>query len=265
MALLPGYTRYDYKLATLKRRSASPKPSSSLWKKRTLIFSTMKKVTPYDPSILRRENVLRFFGKIIEASHAVYGETLPSFMQSFVNAYTSWQETAADREIRQAILCADEAADNAWKGLHLYLRALAYHPQKSKVTASRVLFAVLEDDPDPTDLPYDEEYAILGRELEAFHSIPVSTRKRACAEIWIDQLQNAYDTFMTAYHKGLENHTSDALNVIKSCRHALNRAWNNLSEQINVLYHLHHDSQIDQLIDQYNTIINEFMDIDPHS
>lgn len=95
----------------------------------------------------------------------------------------------------EAILEADKKADCAWSAINTLLNLNVNHYDAAVCEAARTVLDVFDNIPNPTRLPYAEEYARLESLLTQLSAIPAETLKTAMVDGWIDELRRRVDAF----------------------------------------------------------------------
>ena len=150
---------------------------------------------------------------------------------------------------------ADAAVDSAVLGLRAHLQALLVYPRDDIREAARTIWNAVEPYGSPVRLPYNEEYAIVGRMLDTLEAIDTGMQSLTLVDAWITSLRKHYDAFM-ALRKDFHNERAEQpVGRIKATRQTLSDAWKTLVSYINGLAMIHPNAELNALIDVLNTII----------
>ena len=155
---------------------------------------------------------------------------------------------------------ADEAADKAWIAIKKQLEVNCEHYEPSIRQAALEVQKVFSEIPDPTRLPYQEEYAQLEKLLERLSSLPTETLKMAMVDGWKSELRRRYTAFIELEEEISERKSSISIGAVKTSRLELYEAYRVLIQQIRALailnpddLHLSLASRIDDLIREHQT------------
>ena len=205
----------------------------------------------------RNEEVLGFCqeiaARIADVSDVAESDAGKAFCEQILS-YSG--ELDVLREVNyKHIIDADAAVDSAILALRAHLQALLVYPRDDIREAARTIWNAIEPYGSPVRLPYNEEYAVVGRMLDTLEAIDMGLQSKTLVDAWIASLRKHYDAFM-ALRKDFHNERAEQpVGRIKATRQTLSDAWKTLVNYINGLAMIHPSAELNTLIDVLNTII----------
>ena len=205
----------------------------------------------------RNEEVLGFCqeiaARIADVSDVAESDAGKAFCEQILS-YSG--ELDVLREINYKLIDeADAAVDSAILALRAHLQALLVYPRDDIRESARTIWNAIEPYGSPVRLPYNEEYAVVGRMLDTLEAIDMGLQSRTLVDAWIASLRKHYDAFM-ALRKDFHNERAEQpVGRIKATRQTLSDAWKTLVNYINGLAMIHPSAELNALIDVLNTII----------
>ena len=79
----------------------------------------------------------------------------------------------------------------------MHLQALLGYPDDDTREAARQIWNAIDQYGSPTQLNFQEEYAIVARMLETLEAIEPTITAKATVAAWLPALRNRYDAFMS--------------------------------------------------------------------
>ena len=221
---------------------------------RMVVMGTLKSISITN---LRNEEVLGFCQEISNRIADVKEVSESDAGKAFCEQILSYSgELDVLREVNyKHISDADAAVDSTILGLRAHLQALLVYPRDDIREAARTIWNAIEPYGSPVRLPYNEEYAIVGRMIDTLEAIDTHLQSLTLVDAWITSLRKHYDAFM-ALRKDFHNERADQpVGRIKATRQTLSDAWKTLINYINGLAMIHPSAELNTLIDVLNTII----------
>ena len=149
---------------------------------------------------------------------------------------------------------ADEATDKAWIALGKQLEVNCEHYEPSIRQAALEVRKVFDEIPDPTRLPYHEEYAQLEHLLERLSTIPAETLKMAMVDGWKSELRRRYTAFIELEEDISERKSNISIGAVKTSRLELYEAYRVFIQQIHALAILTPDDLHLSLVDKLHAL-----------
>ena len=158
----------------------------------------MSKVTAFTLSTLRNEEILGMSLEIAEKLKNVKSVADSAQGKAFLDAIPAYA-SALDLEktlTYKDLVQADAAVDQAITGLRMHLQALLGYPDDDTREAARQIWNAIDQYGSPTQLNFQEEYAIVARMLETLEAIDRAIPVKATVAAWLPALRTRYDAFM---------------------------------------------------------------------
>lgn len=156
----------------------------------------------------------------------------------------------------EAILEADKKADGAWSAINTLLNLNVNHYDAAVCEAARTVLDVFDNIPNPTRLPYAEEYARLESLLTQLSAIPVETLKTAMVDGWIDELRRRVDVFNELRKTKTQIRSEIETGASKKARQALTDAYRDLVDTLNAMQLLSKSDAFDLIAQHLNELID---------
>ena len=218
----------------------------------------MSKINAFSLSTLRNEELLGMSLEISEKVRLVKCVTESAQGKAFLDAISGYS-AALDLEKELSyrdLIQADAAVDQAVTGLRTHLQALLVYPDDDTHEAARQIWNAIDQYGSPTQLNYQEEYAIVARMLETLEAIEPEVFACATVAAWIPALRTRYDAFMSMMRAYDAERAAIAPGTIKTARQALVAAWKPLCERIHGLAIVSPSDELESLIAEMNARIN---------
>lgn len=217
----------------------------------------MGAVKPITIANLRNEELLGFCQEIanrIADVKAIAESDAGKALSEQILSYSG--ELDVLREVNYKHICdADAAVDATVIGLRAHLQALLVYPRDDIREAARTIWNAIEPYGSPVRLPYNEEYAIVGRMLDTLEAVDPGLLSQTLMDAWVIALREHYDAFM-ALRKDFHNERAELpVGRIKATRQTLSDAWKTLVNYINGLAMVQPTAELNALIDVLNAII----------
>lgn len=156
----------------------------------------------------------------------------------------------------EAILEADKKADGAWSSINTLLNLNVNHFDETVCEAARSVLDVFDNIPNPTRLPYAEEYARLESLLTQLSAIPAETLKIAMVDGWIDELRRRVDAFNELRKTKTQTRSEVETGASKKARQALTDAYRDLIDTLNAMQLLSKSEAFDLIAQHLNELID---------
>lgn len=172
-------------------------------------------------------------------------------LKAFKNILASSVET-----FNEAILEADKKADGAWSAINTLLNLNVNHYDAAVSEAAHTVLDVFDNIPNPTRLPYAEEYARLESLLTQLSAIPVETLKTAMVDGWIDELRRRLDAFNELRMTKTQSRSEVETGASKKTRQALTDAYRDLVDTLNAMQIISKSDAYDLIAQHLNELID---------
>lgn len=156
----------------------------------------------------------------------------------------------------EAILEADKKADGAWVAINTLLNLNVNHYDGAVCEAARTVLDVFDNIPNPTRLPYAEEYARLASLLTQLSAIPEETLKTAMVDGWIDELHRRVDAFNELRKTKTQTRSEIETGASKKARQALIDAYRDLVDTLNAMQLISKSDAFERIAQYINELID---------
>lgn len=217
----------------------------------------MGKINAFTLTTLRNEEIL---GMSLEIADKIKGvPTVANSAQgkAFLDAIPAYA-AALDMEkvlTYKDLVQADTAVDQAVSGLRTHLQALLVYPDDDTREAARQLWNAIDQYGNPTQLNFQEEYAIVARMLETIEAFDPAIAATATVSAWLPALRTRYDAFMAMIKSYDTERAAVVPGTVKNARQALAATWKPLCDLINGLAIVSPCDAIENLIAEMNARI----------
>ena len=156
----------------------------------------------------------------------------------------------------EAILEADKKADGAWSAINTLLNLNVNHYDDAVCEAARTVLDVFDNIPNPTRLPYAEEYARLESLLTQLSAIPAETLKIAMVDGWIDELRRRVDAFNELRKTKTQARAEIETGASKKARQVLTDAYRDLVDTLNAMQIIAKSENFERIAQHLNELID---------
>ena len=156
----------------------------------------------------------------------------------------------------EAILEADKKADGAWSAINTLLNLNVNHYDEIVCEAARTVLDVFDNIPNPTRLPYAEEYARLESLLTQLSAIPAETLKNAMVDGWLNELHRRVDAFNELRKTKTQTRSEIETGASKKSRQALADAYRDLVDTLNAMQIISKSEAFDIIAQHLNELID---------
>ena len=217
----------------------------------------MGKVNAFTLTTLRNEEILGMSLEIADKVKGVVAVADSVQGKAFLDAIPAYA-AALDMEkvlTYKDLVQADTAVDQAVSGLRAHLQALLVYPDDDTREAARQLWNAIDQYGNPTQLNFQEEYAIVARMLETLEAFDSAVAVTATISAWLPALRTRYDAFMAMMKSYDAERAAVAPGTVKTARQALVSAWKPLCDLINGLAIVSPSDALENLIAEMNARI----------
>ena len=217
----------------------------------------MGKVATFRLSTLRNEEILGMCIEIAEklkTAKSIADSTHGKAILDAIPAYAS----ALDMEkalTYKDLVNADAAVDQAITGLRMHLQALLGYPDDDTREAAREIWNAIDQYGSPTQLNFQEEYAIVARMLDTLEALDPAILAKATVAAWLPTLRTRYDAFMSLMKSYDAERAAVQPGTVKNARLALLGTWKPLCDLINGLAIVTPSDELETLIAEMNARI----------
>lgn len=217
----------------------------------------MKLIKIVDLARLKRPQVEAFFSEVEALIKGIYGAETCREAVPFLEASQAYELTLKGCSLDEAaqLQALDDAADEAWGALNDQMKASLRHPNMDKRAAAAAVYMVFAEFSDPTRLNYDEEYEVIRAQLDDLRKLPKKTLELALIDEHVDALQRCYDQFIEILKFAQDG--SKRPSLCKKTRAAVQDAYGQFVETINVMARINNDEKYTRIIDGINGIIEK--------
>ncbi|MBO4351552.1 MAG: hypothetical protein J6A01_11495 [Proteobacteria bacterium] len=171
--------------------------------------------------------------------------------KSFLNAVEKF-DNAWDRTKDDELIALDAAADMAWVDFNAFLIGVVNYPDSNVSGAAAEIKDAFDEFEDPTELPYEQEYAILADLIAKLDAISDAIRKESLCQPFIDQLKQRCDAFNKLFRERQLAGTEGDFIRAKEARAEVNREYSQFMEKI-------YRSSNDKVYGDFTTSLNDLI------
>lgn len=218
----------------------------------------MKKIKSFSLVSFTNHALVSFCAEVeshVKASLPVENAALCDDFSASLNAFKDILASSVET-FNEAILEADKKADGAWSAISTLLNLNVNHYDKTVCEAARTVLDVFDNIPNPTRLPYAEEYARLESLLTQLSAIPAETLKIAMVDGWIDELRRRVDAFNELRKTKTQARSEIETGASKKARQALTDAYRDLVDTLNAMQLLSKSEGFDLIAQHLNELID---------
>lgn len=207
---------------------------------------------------LNHDELDTVFGRIINFMETYFEKKADEIGADFIEAAKTFHIAVRRSLISPDGLLeeADAAADKAWYLLYWQFKISLDHPTENIREAAKVVFETFSKIPNPTQLPYEEEYQEIKNLLDQLEALPTVLLDQALVTYWVHYLRTCYNNFISASETVESMRVIEAAGSIKQCRVKACDAYQDFIQRIKALNELHPDANLTAFIDQHNSIVD---------
>ena len=218
----------------------------------------MKKIKSFSLVSFTNHALVSFCAEVeshVKASLPVENAALCDDLSASLNAFKDILASSVET-FNEAILEADKKADGAWSAINTLLNLNVNHYDAAVCEAARTVLDVFDNIPNPTRLPYAEEYARLESLLTQLSAIPAETLKTAMVDGWLDELRRRVDAFNELRKTKTQARSEVETGASKKARQALIDAYRDLIDTLNAMQILSKSDAYDFIAQHLNELID---------
>lgn len=216
----------------------------------------MAKIQRVHLDTLRNDELLAFLHQVERLIHESFGQDNLDLATGFLAKLKKFDISLNNIEGVSAedLRVADEAADNVWKGIFYELMAGMKSTNEVRRNAAVEVNQVFSMIPNPTDLPYAEEYAQINKLLKLLDELPEKLVRDARVDDWIPDMHRSYDVFMAVNQAHLESLDIDNYDAIKNARTEAMAAYRTMVIGLEVIAPMRKNPQYSQFLSNLNEL-----------
>ncbi len=228
----------------------------------------MKKIQNIALSKHNHVYMLKLSQKVCDVLSKVDSETARKSCASLQASVEEFNKVldATPALISLEIQANDASVDQAWRGMNAELENHLDHPNQKKREASATVYEVWKRYPDPTELPYEQEYASIRSIIAIISKIPRNVMELAGVDEWFDSLKESNDAFMTLWGDNSSTDKQRTASKLKRARADLETAYNDfiafidgwvryaeVDEKFNAI-----DAEVAAVVDAIDAVVGEY-------
>lgn len=218
----------------------------------------MKKIKSFSLVSFTNHALVSFSAEVeshVKASLPIENVALCDDFSASLNAFKDILASSVET-FNEAILEADKKADGAWSAINTLLNLNVNHYDDAVCEAARTVLDVFDNIPNPTRLPYAEEYARLESLLTQLSAIPAETLKTAMVDGWIDELRRRVDAFNELRKTKTQSRSEIETGASKKARQALTDAYRDLVDTLNAMQIISKSEPFEFIAQHINELID---------
>lgn len=218
----------------------------------------MKKIKSFSLVSFTNHALVSFSAEVeshVKASLPIENATLCDDFSASLNAFKDILASSVET-FNEAILEADKKADGAWSAINTLLNLNVNHYDETVCEAARTVLDVFGNIPNPTRLPYAEEYARLESLLTQLSAIPAETLKIAMVDGWLDELRRRVDAFNELRKTKTQARSEIETGASKKARQALTDAYRDLIDTLNAMQIISKSENFERIAMHLNELID---------
>lgn len=218
----------------------------------------MKKIKSFSLVSFTNHALVSFCAEVeshVKASLPVENAALCDDFSASLSAFKDILASSVET-FNEAILEADKKADGAWSAINTLLNLNVNHYDAAVCEAARTVLDVFDNIPNPTRLPYAEEYARLESLLTQLSAIPAETLKTAMVDGWLDELCRRVDAFNELRKTKTQARSEVETGASKKARQALTDAYRDLIDTLNAMQIISKSDTFDLIAQHLNELID---------
>ena len=207
---------------------------------------------------LKNEELMAFLHQVENLIQNVFGEKGLDLAAGFKSKLEAFDDSInqVDSKMMEELRAADEVADNMWKGFFYELMAGIKSLNTTRREAAIKVNETFCKIPNPTDLPYAEEYDHLHKLLNMLDQLPSDLMKAAHVDDWLFSMHHSYDDFMATNSAHLQSLDIHSYDTIKNAKTEVITAFRNMVIGVEVIAPVRKNLGYDDFIEKLNEIID---------
>lgn len=218
----------------------------------------MKKIKSFSLVSFTNHALVSFCAEVeshVKASLPAENSALCDDFSASLNAFKDILASRVET-FNEAILEVDKKADGSWSAINTLLNLNVNHYDAAVCEAAHNVLNVFDNIPNPTRLPYAEEYARLESLLTQLSAIPAETLKTAMVDSWIDELRRRVDAFNELRKTKTQTRSEVEIGASKKARQALTDAYRDLVDTLNAMQIISKSEAFDLIAQHINELID---------
>ena len=207
---------------------------------------------------LKNEELMVFLHQVDGLVQDVFGEKGLDLAAGFKAKLAAFDDAVnhADGNMMEALRAADEVADDMWKGFFYELMAGLKSLNTARREAAVKVNETFSQIPNPTDLPYAEEYEQLHKLLNMLDTLPGDVMKAAHVDEWLFSMHQSYDDFMATNSAHLQSLDIQSFDTIKNAKREVISAYRNMTIGVEIIAPVRKNAGYDSFIEKLNQILD---------
>ncbi len=217
---------------------------------------------------LNHEDLIKFCRQIIDCLQNVSSDTACKSVERLNKLVESFDHMLdkSPELVSLDLQSLDASVDAAWCGMNVELENHLEHPNEKVRTAAADVHAVWSRISDPTELPFEEEYARIKSLIAIISKIPADVMKAAGVDEWFDALKTRNEEFVALWGSKADSDAQRLANQVKKARGEVEDAYGDLVSFLNGWVRFAQvdekyndiDGEISPIVDKVNAIIDEY-------
>lgn len=217
---------------------------------------------------LNHEDLITFCRKIIDCLKSVSSDTATKSVDQLSKLVESYDQMLdmSPEFVSLGLQSLDSSVDAAWCGMNAEIENHLEHPNEKVRKAAADVHAVWSRIADPTELPYEDEYARIKSLIAIVSKIPADVMKDAGVDEWFEALKKRNAEFVELWGDKADSDSQRLANQIKKIRGDVEATYGDLVSFINgwVRFaqvdekHNDIDDEVSPIVDKVNAIIDEY-------
>lgn len=172
-----------------------------------------------------------------------------------VNAFDEALKASAKNPMAATAIQADEAADAAWVGTNMQIKAMLNHPDETRRAIAEEAADIFAKYGNITNLAYNEEYGRMHNLLQDIDKMGEEKLQKICIDAWIAEMHKCYDAFRAADAARTAAAAGREVGIVKEKRIIADEAFRSLCTRVNALVLVNGEAPYGKFIDRVNVII----------
>lgn len=154
-----------------------------------------------------------------------------------------------------AAIEADEAADAAWSGTNMQIKAMLNHPDGTRRAVAKEAADIFAKYGNIMEMAYNEEYGRMHNLLQDLDQMGSEKLKKIFIDEWVAELHRCYDAFRAADAARTAAEAGREVGIVKEKRILADEAFRTLCTKVNALALVNGEEPYAEFIDRINVII----------
>lgn len=172
-----------------------------------------------------------------------------------VDAFDEALKASAKNPMAASTIQADEAADAAWVGTNMQIKAMLNHPDETRRAIAEEAADIFAKYGNITNMAYNEEYGRMHNLLQDIDKMGEEKLQKICIDAWIAEMHKCYDAFRAADAARTAAAAGREVGIVKEKRIIADEAFRSLCTRVNALVLVNGETPYGEFIDRVNVII----------